>query len=711
MLLLVLVSAEGRWLGQQRSGKLLTADLPESVTFSPQPSMLDGDQGPGSQQVDPMTFSWKLLGPYGGEARRLAVDVHQAGVCYLGTADGQVYRSSDGGRSWELLQPGLPHRGFSIEALAVDVRDSRRLYLAGWFVRGGDGGGMYVSEDGGHSWVLRPGMRGRMVRALVQLPSRPEIILAGALDGVYESRDGGHSWRRISPNHPEFKNVESLAVDPDNPQVIYAGTWHLPWKTTDGGKTWSLIGHSAVGMADDSDIFSILVDHRNPNLVYMGTCTGIYRSDNGGQSWRKIQGIPPTSRRTHVIRQLVNQPAVLLAGTTQGLWQSNDQGRHWQLVTARNLVIHDIAFPRAEGDIILLATNQGIFRREGGTPFVASNRGFSHWAVADVRVDLENPHRLYAGLISAGYNGSFYVSEDHGNTWRELGTGLSGNSVFTILQLHQAPEVIYVGTDRGLYASDKSGRWRLILPKQVVNQSPEQSKVQPASRTGQRWLLSAAVHSQAKVVALAPFLEPGEALLLTEQALYRVRLEQGIWTVLYQSQTGERLSCVTSSRHTRGVIYLGSNKGLRVSFNAGRTWEWIEPVYHVQAIAEGAAGSGVIYVGTSLGLFQLQQRGRVVSWTRCGHGLPPISVSAIAINPHNASEIVVGDQRHGGLYHSLDGGGHWRRIDSGFASARVSKLSFDGQSSTQLYVGTLNGGTYLGKRLSQLAVTATAGEN
>jgi photosystem II stability/assembly factor-like uncharacterized protein len=532
-------------------------------------------------------------------------------------------------------------------------------------------------------------------------------------------------WRRISPDHPEFKNVESLAVDPLDPRVIYVGTWHLPWKTTDGGKTWALIGNNAVGMVDDSDIFSILVDRQNSSLVYMSTCTGIYRSENGGRLWSKIQGIPTTSRRTHVIRQHASRPEILVAGTTQGLWKSTDHGRRWRLVTARNLVINDVAFPLVKKDVVLLATNQGVFMSENGAPFLASNNGFSHWTVADIQIDRENPKRLYAGLFSTNSTSGIYVSEDQSDSWRELGEGLSGVGVFTILQLPHAPEVIYAGTGQGLYMSgDRGSHWRRVFPKQVWSLVPgrwslAKTKTNHEPRTtdqGRRTKddrPSATYNPRAKILALSQYRRPGESLLLTEQALYLAQLEQGVWQELYQSRAGERLLCVTAGKQPAGTVYLGSNKGLRISLDAGRTWEWLlvaNQEYQVQAVAEGTGESGTLYVGTPFGLFRLLKRDGIVSWTRCGNGLPPISISAIAFNPRDESELVVGDQRHGGLYQSLDGGEHWKRIDSGFASTRVSTLTFDRQSLTSLYVGTLNGGTYLGRRGLLGSAPSTLGE-
>ena len=76
------------------------------------------------------------------------------------------------------------------------------------------------------------------------------------------------------------------------------------------------------GLIDDSDIFSIRVDPGHPQLVFASACSGIYRSDSGGEAWVKIQGIPGTHRRTHIIAEDPRNSDTIFAGTTLGLFKS-----------------------------------------------------------------------------------------------------------------------------------------------------------------------------------------------------------------------------------------------------------------------------------------------------------------------------------------------------------------------------------------------------
>src|SRR5205085_3106008 len=235
--------------------------------------------------------SWVPVGVPGGNVRALAQDPGDPRHIYLGTADGILYRSEDGGLQWHRLDPGFPRRGCILDAIVVD--GDGVVMVGYWDVHGG-GGGVARSADGGQTFVVQKGMLGESVRSLALSPSDPHVVAAGTIAGVFLSRDGGQSWARITPaGHPDLRNVESLIFDPNDSDVIYAGTWHLVWKTTDGGATWS---PAHQGMIDDSDVMTLTIDRRHPRNVYATACSGIYRSTEAGDPWTKLEGIPFSSR-------------------------------------------------------------------------------------------------------------------------------------------------------------------------------------------------------------------------------------------------------------------------------------------------------------------------------------------------------------------------------------------------------------------------------
>ena len=174
---------------------------------------------------------WRQAGPPGGTVISLTADPSNTSRLFLGTSDGHVFTSSDEGSHWQMISRIGTGQDDVITHIIIDPRDGNRLYASSWTLYSG-GGGVYRSDDGGHTWNII-GLAHETVRALTQSPTDPKLLLAGSLTGVYRSQDEGASWTKITPdNHPDLNRFDSLAFDPKDNNVIYAGTYHLPWKTT-----------------------------------------------------------------------------------------------------------------------------------------------------------------------------------------------------------------------------------------------------------------------------------------------------------------------------------------------------------------------------------------------------------------------------------------------------------------------------------------------
>ncbi|MGZ4845448.1 MAG: WD40/YVTN/BNR-like repeat-containing protein [Candidatus Angelobacter sp.] len=413
---------------------------------------------------------WQPVGPDGGNVRSLAIDPKDPDRIFLGTSAGNLYLSTDKGLTWSrFARPGNSAE-MVLDHIVIDPSDSRNIFAAAWNAQlPNSDGDLYRSNDAGKTWEIVADLHGKSLRALSMAASDPKILVVGALDGIYRSRDGGLDFERISQaNHAEIKNIESIAIDPVNPDVIYAGTWHLPWKTEDGGKTWHNIKK---GVIDDSDVFSIVIDPSQPSNLFISACSGIYRSDSAGELFRKIQGIPYSARRTRMLQMDPTDHNVVYAGTTEGLWKTTDAGVTWKHMTGSNIIINDVLIdPRHPSRVLLATDRSGVLASDdGGVTFTASNHGFTHRQAAALLVDRSNNAVLYAGVLNDKEFGGVFVSRDAGQTWKQNSDGLDGRDVFVLRQA--ADNSLVAGTDHGIFAlKPNASRW---IPRDLPSSKPK----------------------------------------------------------------------------------------------------------------------------------------------------------------------------------------------------------------------------------------------
>ena len=411
--------------------------------------------------------AWKPIGPFGGDARSLTADPLDHARMYLGTRTGQVYMTTDGGRNWSLLEGLQAPTDWVVDYLEIHPQDHRTVYAAMWSLRD-NGGGVYRSTDSGRSWELLRGIEGHSIRAFTIAPSSPNVLVVGTLDGVFRSRNAGVTWDRISPlGHPEIRNVESVAVDPRDPNVIYAGTWHLAWKTLNGGESWISIKE---GMIDDSDVFSIAINPANPDTVYATACTGIYRSDSAGARWRKIQGIPSSSRRTHKLVLDPRDSNILYAGTTEGLWRTDNGGESWRRLTSHAWTINSIVLnPHDPQHFHVGMDAAGVMEtRDGGVRFRSANNGFSQRQISSLVQDPADGGAFYVSVLHDGDFGGVFMLPGPSGEWRQLSAGLEGQDVLSLLVVTRPDWKLLAGTPDGIYEYTrqqpvwrKSARWQI----------------------------------------------------------------------------------------------------------------------------------------------------------------------------------------------------------------------------------------------------------
>ncbi len=482
---------------------------------------------------------------------------------HVGYGDG-VYRSRDAGKTWENL--GL-RASEHIGRIVVDPRDSAVVYVAaqGPLWNAGGERGLYKTTDGGKSWErILGGGEYTGVNEVVMDPTDPDVLYAsthqrfrdvaalvdgGPESGIHKSTDGGKTWRRIKKGLPEEDMGRiGLAVSPLDPSIVYA-TVELAqrkggfYRSTDRGESFEKRSDYLPGGTGPHYYQEIFASPHQKGRVYE-TDVWLHVSEDGGKTFEPI-GEKHKHSDNHALAFVASDPDYLLAGCDGGLYESFDRGGTWKFVANLPLtqfykvaVDYDRPFYNLYGgtqdnntqggpsrtdnvngirnsdwfitlfadgyqtavdptnpDIVYSEWQEGNLvrydRRTGEIVYIQPQpeKGDPHdrfnWD-APILISPHDPARLYYA------SQRLFRSDDRGETWRALSGDLtrgldrlklpmmgrvqsidavwdlSAMSVYgTITSLSQSPlveDLLYVGTDDGLIQTSEDGgaTWRRI---------------------------------------------------------------------------------------------------------------------------------------------------------------------------------------------------------------------------------------------------------
>jgi photosystem II stability/assembly factor-like uncharacterized protein len=299
--------------------------------------------------------SWRELAPDLGNPNAETLRATGAGLL-LGTRTG-LYRWQPESQDWLPHSADLPS---GVASLAVDPLDPQLLYA------GTVSHGVYRSDNGGQSWQPLPTLRKGIPDIAIDPQEPDNIYILAAWERVYDSRDGGQSWGAHWAGLGEVIETISLAVDPVEP-VVYVGT-EMGLYRRYNDDDWELV---APDLADQS-ILALLAQSRSKflgreSILYLGTTRGIYYSrdlgntiQGGGSGWGSgLENISVTA--------LLPDPQddqKLYAGTAfAGVYASVDGGQNWQPIGSTELaagIVEALAWG-PDGDLFV-ATTGGVWR-------------------------------------------------------------------------------------------------------------------------------------------------------------------------------------------------------------------------------------------------------------------------------------------------------------------------------------------------------------
>jgi len=273
------------------------------------------------------SLSYRNIGPFrGGRVTAVTGIPDQPFTFFMGSTGGGVWKTMDGGTSWQNISDGFFEVG-SIGSIEVAPSDPHVIYVGTGSAspRGNisPGNGMYKSVDGGKTWEHIGLTAGGQIGKIVIHPHNPDRVYAAVLGnifgpntqrGVFRTLDGGKNWDKVCYVSDSTGAID-LVMHPDNPRILFAGFWRVerkPWTlidgaaegglytSRDGGDTWEPITKDLP--TEIAGRIGIAISPVNPDRMWVireakkETQGGLYRSEDGGKSWKRIN-------RSHKLRQ------------------------------------------------------------------------------------------------------------------------------------------------------------------------------------------------------------------------------------------------------------------------------------------------------------------------------------------------------------------------------------------------------------------------
>ncbi len=639
----------------------------------------------------------RAIGPAGMSGRVSDVEVvlSDRSIMYVGSATGGVFKSVDGGLTWDPIFDG--ERALSIGSVSVFQPNPDIV----WVGTGegnprnsaGVGRGLFKSIDGGRSWVHAGFEASERIHRVLTHPTNPDVVYVGVMGpawsdgderGVYRTRDGGMTWERVL-----WRNVRTgigeLVMDPSNPDKLFAAMWEHrrePWFLTsggpgsglfvtyDGGDSWKEYSASDGLPSGELGRIGLAISPSNPNVVYAlveATQSALLRSSDGGDTWSTIDNGPGVNPRPFYYADLRIDPQNenRLYRLHSAVQVSEDQGKTFRTVVPSAIIhgdIHELWIDPDDPRRMILGEDGGIaftYDRGRRWRFVENLplAQFYHIAVDDAV-----PFNIYGGLQD---NGSWFGPS---TVWENKGilnahwTRVGGGDGFTVMPDRSDPTRYGYSQSQGgnLQHFDKlTGARRTIRPVH-----PEGIPLRFNWNAALSW----------------DPLEPG-TIFSGSQFVHRSRDQGRTWELISPDLT-------TNDPDKQRAYESG---GLTVDASGA------EMHTTILSIAPSPVEADVIWVGTDDGNVQLTRDGGA-NWSNVRDnvtGLPEgIWVGDVQPSRHEAGRayLTAEDHRRGEwtphVYVTEDYGASWRSLGGEGIDGFVHAIEEDPVNPDLLFLGT-----------------------
>ncbi|SMC87170.1 Uncharacterized protein SAMN05660703_3122 [Cellulophaga tyrosinoxydans] len=589
--------------------------------------------------------SWKSMGLENTRhIHRIVIDPTNPNVVYVGAIGSPwgehpergVFKTTDGGETWNKIL--YTNNKSGVADLVMDPTNPNKLIAAMWehkrdpwfFKSGGAGSGLYMTHDSGKNWKklteedgLPAGELGRIGVAIA--PGKPNIVYAlveAKKNALYKSEDGGFKWKKINDkedigNRPFY--YSEIYVDPQNENRVYSVFTYIN-VSEDGGKSFTeLMPAYGVDNGVHPDHHAWWIHPKNGQFMMDGNDGGMNITKDGGKSWRFIGNIP-VAQFYHISAD--NEFPYNVYGGMQdnGSWRG--PAYVWRAQGIRNSYWQEIAF----GD------------------------GF------DVVPDLDDSRYGYAmsqqGFVSRydHETGNDYIVRP---TPPDATTKLRFNWNAGIGQDPFNTSTVYFGSQFVHKSTDKGLTWTVISPDLTTN-DPEKQK---QDESGGLTMDATGAENHCTILVIEPsVLEKDMLWVGTDDGRVHVTQNGGTsWTDVTINikglPKGSWIPQIKASNKNKGEALLIANDYRRFNYtpyayrtkNYGKTWERIVDGTDVKSytlsIVEDIENPNLLFLGTDDGLYVSFNAG--VKWQKWTEGFPTVSTKDLVIHPRE-QDLVIG---------------------------------------------------------------------
>jgi len=299
--------------------------------------------------------TWTTLkGVHGKSIRALALSASNPKALVVGALDG-VFRTLDGGETWQPISPPNHAEIKNIESIAIDPKNPDVVYAGTWHLP-------WKTADGGKSWqhIKQGVIDDSDVFSIIISRVDPQVVYISACSGIYKSENAGNLFRKAQGIPFSARRTRVLQQDPNRADTVYAGTTEGLWRTEDAGKSWKRITAANLIVND------VMIDPRDSNKVMIATDrSGVLASRDAGVTFSATnRGF--AHRQVTAVLADQNDSNTVYAGLINdkeygGVFVSHDEGEHWSQISF-GLGGRDVFALRQTGkDKVLAGTNTGIF--------------------------------------------------------------------------------------------------------------------------------------------------------------------------------------------------------------------------------------------------------------------------------------------------------------------------------------------------------------